>query len=265
MRIHRRALVLAGLSAAVVRAADAGLRSVDAGVPQRTFVMVPGAWHGAWAYRQTAALLEARGHRVFALTLTGVADKAALAGPKVCLSTHVHDVEALLEAENLTGVTLVGHSYGGMVVTVAGAHQAARLSELVYLDAFVPQSGQSMFDLSNPKFVASWQKKAALTPGGALVPPMLNAHAMGIDDPALARQVDAQLTPQPLATFDERVTFDATALERVPRRYIHCAKFSGFGPTAERVKKLGYRVIDVPAGHDVMLSAPALLVDALLA
>jgi hypothetical protein len=85
---------------------------------------------------------------------------------------------------------------------------------------------------------------------------MLSAKDMGVEDAALARRVDAKLTPMPLATFEERLQFEAAALAKIERSYIRCAKFSGFGPTAERVKKLGWKVRELQCGHDAMLAAP---------
>ena len=142
-----------------------------------TFVLVPGAWHGAWAWRPLEALLRARGHQVFALTLTGLAERAHLLTATVTLETHVTDVARVIEVEDLREVVLVGHSYAGMVVTPAAARVAKRLRALVYLDAFVPKPGQSMLDLMKAKYSDSWREKAK---GGLTVPPMLNAVAMGV-------------------------------------------------------------------------------------
>lgn len=258
MLINRREVLLAALAASVVRAETAKKTAAQ------TFVFVPGAWHGAWCFEAVEKLLKAQGHATVALTLTGVSDRANEASAEVNLETHIQDVVGRLEKDELTQVTLVGHSYGGMVVTGAAARVPNRIAHLVYLDAFVPESGQSMFDLSRPKFVASWKKRAAESKSGYLVPPMLNAKSMGIDDAAQAKLVDAKLTPQPIATFEQAVQFEKAALEPIRQTYIHCAKFSGFGPTAERVKKAGMKVVDIESGHDAMLAAPQLLADVLV-
>ena len=168
--ITRRALAWAALVPVLARGEAA----------PKTFVLVPGAWHGAWAYRDTEALLRAKGHSVFCVTLTGLAERAHLLSKDVGLATHVDDVARLIEVEDLHDVTLVGHSYAGMVITGAAGKIGSRLHRLVYLDAFVPSSGQSMLDLMNPKFAVSWRARAAKNGDGWRVTPMLNAKSMGV-------------------------------------------------------------------------------------
>ena len=227
-------------------------------------VLVHGSWHGAWCWRPVERLLRAAGREVFVPTLTGLADRAHLATRSTNLSTHVDDVARLLELEELAHAVLVGHSYGGMVVTAAAAKAARRVEKIVYLDAMVPEPGQSGFDLFPPAIADRWRKKAQEKGDGWLVPPTLDARAMGLDDPKQAARVDAKLTPMPLATFEEKLAFDAAALAKVERSYIRCGKFSGFGPTAERVRKLGWPVRTLDCGHDAMLIAPEALAKLLL-
>jgi len=103
------------------------------------FVLVHGAWHGGWCWQRVTPLLRAAGHEVYAPSLTGVGDRAHLAGGKIDLETHIADVCGLIEMEDLAGVVLVGHSYAGMVITGVADRAAARLKSLVYVDAFVPE------------------------------------------------------------------------------------------------------------------------------
>ena len=103
-----------------------------------TFVLVHGAWHGGWCWREVAGRLQSAGHRVFAPTLTGLADRSHLLTRETGLETHILDIVNLLEWEELDDAVLCGHSYGGMVVTGAADRAAGRLRALVYLDAFVP-------------------------------------------------------------------------------------------------------------------------------
>lgn len=106
-----------------------------------SFVLVHGAWCGGWIWKHVASALRARGHDVLTPTLTGLGERAHLASPEVGLGTHVEDVVRVLEYDDLTDVVLVGHSYGGMVVTGVGDRVPERLAQLVYLDAFVPREG----------------------------------------------------------------------------------------------------------------------------
>src|SRR4051812_23108269 len=112
-----------------------------------TFVLVHGSRHGGWSWKRVAPLLRAAGHDVFTPTLTGVGERVHLAAPEVDLHLHVTDVANVLAFEDLTDVVLVGHSYAGMVITGVAEVASERLRQLVYLDALVPEAGQSAFDV----------------------------------------------------------------------------------------------------------------------
>src|SRR4051812_4113946 len=115
-----------------------------------TFVLVHGGGHGGWCYAKVAALLRAAGHEVRTPTLTGLGERAHLLGPGVGLETHITDVVNVLHFDDLYDVVLVGHSYGGMVITGAADRAADRVGRLVYLDAANPKNGQSLFDVAGP-------------------------------------------------------------------------------------------------------------------
>lgn len=106
-----------------------------------TFVLVHGAWLGGWAWKHVTPRLRMAGHEVFAPTLTGLGERVHLAHPGVGLETHIQDVVNVLVFEDLQQVTLVGHSYGGIVITSVADRTPERLAQLVYLDAFVPEDG----------------------------------------------------------------------------------------------------------------------------
>src|SRR5689334_15631432 len=114
------------------------------------YLLVHGAWHGGWCWRRVVPLLRAAGHEVFTPTLTGLGERVHLLTRDVGLDTHAQDVIGVLEYEDLRDVVLVGHSYGGMVITAVAERAAERLAHLVYLDAFVPRDGQSQMDLLGP-------------------------------------------------------------------------------------------------------------------
>ena len=131
-----------------------------------TFVLVHGAWRGGWCWRRVADLLGARGHKVFAPTLTGLAERSHLfqAGTDIGLGTHVADVAGLFHWEGLSDVVLCGHSYGGMVVSAVAERLAASpaaIRALVLLDAFVPADGEALLDLASPTV------RDAIRPGSA--------------------------------------------------------------------------------------------------
>jgi pimeloyl-ACP methyl ester carboxylesterase len=114
-----------------------------------TYVLVHGAWGGSWGYTGLADALREHGHRVFTPSLTGLGERAHLAHGGITLSDHIADVTGLIDCERLEDIILVGHSYGGMVVTGASALRGARIRSLVYLDAFLPENGQSLWDITD--------------------------------------------------------------------------------------------------------------------
>lgn len=227
-------------------------------IPPKTFILVHGAWHGGWCWKEVAEGLKKLGHDVRAPTLTGLSERSKELNASVNLSTHIADVVAA--AGDASRLILVGHSYGGLVISGAVTPLAGRIVHLVYLDAFLPEPGQTGFDLMKKEYGQRWRERAK---GGPGVPPMLSAKAMGVLDEKQAKAVDAKLTPHPIATFEEKVQFDLTEWKSLRRHYLRAAKYSGFGPTAARAKTLGLSVSEIDCGHDVMLAAPNELVNSL--
>ena len=127
-----------------------------------TFVLVHGAWFGGWCWQKVIPLLEAAGHEVYAPTLTGLAERASELSPEVGLDTHIQDIVGLLEEKNLHGVMLVGHSYGGMVITGVVDQVPERIAHVVYLDTFVPRDGEFNGQYIDHYQMATPQKSAGL-------------------------------------------------------------------------------------------------------
>src|SRR5713101_7446751 len=136
-----------------------------------TFVLVHGGWVGGWCWRRDTPLLEAAGHRVFTPTLTGLGARAHSYTAPIDLDTHIEDVVSVLQYEDLHEVVLVGHSYGGMVITGAAERAAERLAHLCYLDAFVPEDGQALADLVGPELRARMQTALQTQSDGWRLPP----------------------------------------------------------------------------------------------
>jgi len=135
-----------------------------------TFVLVPGAWLGGWCWRQVAGQLRSAGHDAVAITLTGVAERAHLLTAAVGLDTHVDDVVGVFLSGDLRDAVLVGHSYGGTVITAAAARVRERLRGLVYLDASVPMHGESNNDVLPPRIAAMVRERARKGGDGWRVP-----------------------------------------------------------------------------------------------
>jgi pimeloyl-ACP methyl ester carboxylesterase len=161
-----------------------------------TYVLVHGGWSGAHGFRHVRRRLAASGHEVFTPSLTGIGERAHLASPLVNLSTHVRDVVNQVLYEDLTGVVLVGFSYGGFVVSGAVQHIADRIRHLVYLDAFVPDDGQTAFE--HVLGVGS----GVVTLNEQWVVP---APEREFDDPAEGAWMTERRNPHPLGCFTEPV------------------------------------------------------------
>ena len=232
------------------------------------FVLVHGAWHGAWCWARVLPLLRAAGHVVHAVTLTGVGERAHLLSADIRLATHIQDVLGLIACEELDDVVLVGHSYGGIVITgVAAALQGARpglLRHLVYVDASAPHSGESWSSPHQPDVVAA-RIAAGRKSGGVSFPPP-DAAVFGLAG-ADRDWVNRRMTPQPFGLYQDPLEFDEVAVASLPRTFIDCIApaFPNIAPMRLRVRaEPGWRVIELATGHDAMVSAPRELAAALL-
>lgn len=227
-----------------------------------TFVLVHGAWHGSWCWKRVRQALQSAGHEVFTPTLTGVGERAHLLSPHVDLTTHVDDVVNLIACEELSDVVLCGHSYAGCVVGGVVARVPDRLRAVVYLDAFVPEEGQSLHD-SLPAEQRELQVDLAKNVGeGWRVPPIpAEVFNVNLTDRAW---VDAKCTAQPIATFQQGVV--RRDLPAARTTYILATDWSGspFPRFHDRATAHGWHTMAMHCGHDVMLDRPGELTRALL-
>ena len=233
------------------------------------FVLVHGAWHGAWCWTRLLPRLRATGHVVHAVTLTGVGERAHLLSKDIRLATHVQDVLNLIACEELNAVVLVGHSYGGIVITgVADALERERpglLRHLVYVDGSAPRSGESWSSPHAPDVVAM-RVAAALKTGGLSMPPP-DAAVFGLGG-ADRDWVNRRMTPQPFRLYQDPLVFDEPRVAGVPRTFVDCIEpaFPNIAAMRVRVRtEPGWRVVELATGHDAMVSAPRELASALLA
>src|SRR5260370_2827870 len=114
----------------------------------KTFLVCHGAWSAGWAWKKMHPLMQAAGHRLVTPSYTGLGERAHLANPSIDLETHIEDVLNVIKYEDLHDIVLLGHSYGGMVATRVADRARARVGHFIYIDAFVPRDGQSLFDLN---------------------------------------------------------------------------------------------------------------------
>jgi len=236
-----------------------------------TFVLVHGAWGGGWEWRRVADLRRAGGHVAFAPTLTGLGERAHLAGPDVDLETHVADVVGVLTFEDLRDAVLVGHSSSGSVVTGAADRAPERLRRLVYVDAVVPAADQALVDM----VPSDWVERNLLAPArdcgnGWLVPVAVDAELLGLPGDAGRRYV-AKLVPHPLGAFMQPLRLGGAG-EAVPRTFVHCVREDGderaasggdavrpadiVRPFAQRAQERGWDYRRLTAAHDPQISDP---------
>ena len=234
-----------------------------------TFVLGHGAWFGGWCWQKVVPFLKAAGHEVYAPTLTGLAERASDLSPDIGLETHIQDIVGLLSEKNLHDVILVGHSYGGMVITGVVDQVPERIAHLVYLDTFVPRDGESMADIS-PLVIGLLRKQTQASGDGYKV----NPHGTyGVTTEPDRSWVRESVTPQPLKTFEQPLHLKNPAIvSEKPRTHIYCTGGSFFysfmqqivGRRALPPKEDGWRLRQLPTGHCAMITMPRELADLLL-
>lgn len=238
-----------------------------------TFVLVHGAFTGGWYWSRVRPLLQAAGHEVFTPTLTGAGERAHLLSRAVTLDTHVTDIVGVLRYEDLRDVVLVGHSYGGMVITGVADRVPERLARLVYLDAAVPRPGQNATGgFADGTGEVLDRMASGPDDAGWLLPPLPLA-AYGVTDPADVAWIGDRRTPHPLATLNEPIRL-ARGEPTLPRVYVRCARRDGlvqvFGadplqPMYDNAVAAGFALLSIDAGHDAMVVAPQQVAEALQA
>jgi pimeloyl-ACP methyl ester carboxylesterase len=230
-------------------------------------VLVHGAWAGAWAWQRVLAPLRAAGHAAHSLTLSGCGERRHGLRRDITLQTHISDVLGLVEAEELRDVVLVGHSYGGLVITGAADALLARdrglLRQLVYVDAMVPLPGECWSSRHTDEVRAS--RSAAIRASGlnALPPPDPAGFGLAAADRdwLLRRQ-----GPHPANAYLEPLHFSAERVAGVPRAFIDCVApaYPTIAPIRQRVRAMpGFTVVEMQTGHYPQIQAPAAFVDVL--
>lgn len=218
-----------------------------------TLVIVHGMWSGGWYFQPVARLLRAAGHEVYTPTLTGLGERVHLGTPATDLETHVLDVLNVLEYEELREVVLVGYSYGGVVVTAVADRAPERVARVVYLDAWVPRDGESVFDLI-PEQAPRFEEVARTRGEGWLIP----------RDPPAPRR-----TAHPIATLRQPVSLSSDAAARLPRAYVLFSRNSLYhapvmAKMAGAARAAGWEVRDLAADHSAPETHPGELAELLL-
>jgi pimeloyl-ACP methyl ester carboxylesterase len=230
-------------------------------------VLVHGGGHGGWCYQKVARLLRAQGHEVHAPTLTGLGERSHLLSPEIDLDTHITDVVQLLFYEDLRDVILVGHSYGGMVITGVADRAADRVGRIVYLDAANPTNGQSLVDVAGPIILAT-REHGTVVDGAELVlhPAPEMGLFYGVTDPEDLAWMADRLTSHPWRCFEQELRLaNEDELWAIPRYQIVCTStLATRDPELMDEYRRAGRLWDIDTGHDLMITEPQAVTDALL-
>lgn len=223
-----------------------------------TYVLVHGATAGGWIWPPIPAMLRQAGHAVYTPTLTGLGERAHLLSPDIGLHTHINDIAGVFAYEDLRDVILVGHSYGGAVVTGAAERVPERIRQLVYLDALVPEDGQAVINLY-PHEIAE------------LLTQYVQSGGEGWRYPPREPKGDPRFADHPARTMYEPLTIANPRARTIPRAYIYCTDKESAGPqhqgiihTAARVRAAGWPFYEINTGHHPMQTAPEELARLLL-
>jgi pimeloyl-ACP methyl ester carboxylesterase len=270
--MHRRGVLRGAAMLAAAAAADAAaglltggriVTTAQAQSGRKTYVLVHGAWHGGWCWKRVTPLLRAAGHEVYTPTLTGLGERAHLGGMDTNLDVHIQDVLMTIQAEELSDIILVGHSYAGMVVTGVADRIPSLIKHLVYLDAFVPENGKSLVDYVPTESQAGFIKVGRET-GYVTSLPM---HLLGVTNPEDMAWVSRRLVKQSFQTFSQPVRLFNVGEPMFPRTYIYCSN-----PPAGSLDQVANVIKNNPkwtfhemkTGHDAMITDPEGLTKILL-
>lgn len=220
----------------------------------KTFLVCHGAWSAGWAWKKMHPLMRSAGHRLLTPTYTGLGERVHLANASIDLETHIEDMLNVIKYEDLRDIVLVGHSYGGMVATGVADRARDRVAQLIYVDAFVPEDGQSLFDLN--KMAAL---KLADSGDGWRAPPNPTPSDTAQAD---LEWITARRVDMPIKCLETKLKLQGGALT-LPRSYIYATRITPadtFGPFAARAKsEAGWRYFEIDASHAPNITAPEAL------
>ena len=261
MAAPSRRAVLGAAAAGSMATLASPIGPAQAQTSAKTFVLVHGGWHGGWCWRRVADLLEKKGHKVFAPTMTGLGERSHLLDAKINLATHVTEIVNVVKWEGLSDIVLVGHSYGGVIISGVAEQVPEAIGSIVYLDAFVPENGEALVTLTTRR-----QAIEDLVQKGETSMKPVPAAVFEVNEKDRA-WVDGKCTPHPLATLTDKITLTGARDRIAKKAYIRATGYANppFDSAQAKVKALaGWRVYELPCGHDAMVDMPDRLTEILL-
>ena len=264
--MNRRRLLAAASMSALVLASPVSAQTAATQAPgPKTYVLVHGAYGGGWIWRDVAEGLRRQGHRVFTPTQTGLGERSHLMSRQITVETHIQDVAAVIETNELRDVILVGHSYGGMAVTGVADRMTDRIRHVVYLDALIPENGDTAFTIL-PAGLEESRRKVAREQGGGVALPVPGPEAFPIPEGPAKDWFMRRLRPQPIGTYESPVRLTKPAGAGLPVTYVAYTNppLGSIEPSRQRAKaKASWTYIDLPVPHDVEIPNPEKVVELL--
>ncbi len=262
------------LMTASVMACKSDMVQSDITSPQKTFVLVHGAWHGGWCWDFVREILEKNGHRVYTPTLSGLGENAEQLSAEIGLKTHIDDIVSLIKSENLSDIVLVGHSYAGMVITGVADAMENSINHIVYLDAVLPKDGESLLtqgaglpEDERLGFIA-YMNSQSDDGGISMRAPPAATFGLSTDVAELIKWTDDQLTPHPIKTWVDEISLQNSRSEELSGTYIFCTEpvlqGASFQYHFDRLSgKPNWSTMKLPAGHNAMISHPEMVANIL--
>jgi pimeloyl-ACP methyl ester carboxylesterase len=259
-----RRSVVGGMAGAGLAALGQGLSTPAlAQIGRKTFVLVHGSSAGGWCYRRVADLLEKAGHKVYAPTLTGLGERSHLMSGLITLDTHITDVVNVIRWENLQDFVLVGHSYGGWVISGVAEQVEGKIASIVFLDAFMPENGQRVLDTNSPRSRAEIEQAMKKAEVSRPAPP---ASTWKVNEKDQA-WVNEKFTAQPIGVAFTPLRLTG-ARDRVPKKtYVRAKGYDNpnFESYYAKVKSdPSWHTYEMPCGHEVMIDMPERTAEILL-
>jgi pimeloyl-ACP methyl ester carboxylesterase len=199
-----------------------------------TFVLVHGSCHGGWCWKKVTRLLANHNHRAYTPTLTGLGERSHLLREDIDLSTHILDITQEFEYEDLDNVILVGHSYGGMVISGVAERIPDRIKRLVYLDGYIPEDGKTAFDLV-PGLEGEYMKRSLGKQGKKWLEPPYDPTVWGVTNTEDIAWMNRHLSPMPFHT-DQPIGINNPKAKKIPKSYISCTVYKDFHFMAQKAK-----------------------------
>jgi pimeloyl-ACP methyl ester carboxylesterase len=231
----------------------------------KRYVLVHGAYGGGWIWRDVAEGLRRQGHRVWTPTQTGLGERSHLLSRQITVETHIGDVANVFETDEISDAILVGHSYGGMAVTGVADRMTDRIRHVVYLDALVPEDGDTAFKILPPGTEEA-RRKAAREQGGGVALPVPGPEAFPIPDGPAKDWFMRRLRPHPIGTYESPVRLSKPAGAGLPVTYVSytAPPLASIEPSRQRARaKAGWKYVELPVPHDVEVPTPEKVVELL--